>query len=88
MADRYSRTSERSRVLTQSLGLAIGAPFLFLIVVTVSHALLIVALVTYGFGRGLHDANTMPALSQIAPPQLRASGGRFAQAVSRTVCSV
>ena len=74
MADRYSRTSERSRVLTQSMGLAIGAPFLFLIGVTTSHALLIVALVTYGLGRGLYDANTMPALSQIAPPQLRATG--------------
>ena len=61
-------------MLTQSLGLAIGAPFLFLIGVTTSHALLIGALVTYGLGRGIYDANTMPALSQIAPAELRATG--------------
>ena len=41
LADHYSSSSGRSRVLTQSLGLAIGAPFLFLIGVTTSHALLI-----------------------------------------------
>jgi MFS family permease len=74
MADRYSRASARSRILTQSLGLAVGAPFLFVIGVTTSHALLIAALITYGLGRGLYDANTMPALSQIAAPELRATG--------------
>jgi len=74
IADRYSRRTERSRVLTQSVGLAIGAPFLFLIGFTASHALLICALVTYGLGRGLYDANTMPALSQVAPPGLLATG--------------
>ena len=74
MADRWSRTSPRGRILTQVLGLAIGAPFLFLIGFTGSFVLLIVALLTYGFGRGLYDANTMPVLSQIAEPRLRATG--------------
>ncbi|HYI97165.1 MAG TPA: MFS transporter [Bryobacteraceae bacterium] len=74
MADRWSRTSPRGRVLTQVLGLAIGAPFLFLIGFTGSFVLLIIALLAYGFGRGLYDANTMPVLSQIAEPRLRATG--------------
>jgi dipeptide/tripeptide permease len=74
MADRWSRTSPRGRLLTQLLGLAIGAPFLFLIGFTASFPLLVIALIAYGLGRGFYDANTMPVLSQIARPDLRATG--------------
>lgn len=74
LADRWSRSSPRGRLMTQVLGLAIGAPFLFLIGFTASFPLLIVALITYGLGRGLYDANTMPVLSQIAAPHLRSTG--------------
>jgi predicted MFS family arabinose efflux permease len=74
MADRWSRTSPRGRLLTQLIGLAIGAPFLFLIGFTASFPLLLIALIAYGLGRGFYDANTMPVLSQIARPDLRATG--------------
>jgi MFS family permease len=74
LADQWSRTTARGRLLTQVVGLAVGAPFLFLIGFTASFPLMVVALITYGLGRGLYDANTMPVLSQIAAPQLRATG--------------
>jgi MFS family permease len=74
MADRWSQTTPRGRILTQVLGLAIGAPFLFLIGFTASYPLLVIALIAYGLGRGLYDANTMPVLSQIADPHLRSTG--------------
>jgi MFS family permease len=72
-ADRWSRRSPRARLLTQAVGLAIGAPFLFVIGLTASQVLLILALATYGLGRGFYDANTMPVVSQICAPELRAS---------------
>ncbi|HET8548851.1 MAG TPA: MFS transporter, partial [Bryobacteraceae bacterium] len=74
LADRWSRTSPRGRLLTQVAGLAAGAPFLFLIGFTTSFPLLVLALITYGLGRGFYDANTMPVLSQIAAPRLRGTG--------------
>ncbi len=72
-ADRWSKRSGRARVLTQAVGLAIGAPFLFVVGLTASQALLVLALATYGLGRGFYDANSMPVVSQIAAPELRAS---------------
>ncbi len=72
-ADRWSRRSPRARLLTQAVGLAIGAPFLFVIGLTASQALLILALATYGLGRGFYDANSMPVVSQICAPEMRAS---------------
>jgi dipeptide/tripeptide permease len=74
LADRWSRTHRGARLLTQAAGLAIGAPFLFAVGLTASQTLLIVALVSYGLGRGFYDANTMPVLSGIAAPELRATG--------------
>jgi MFS family permease len=74
LADRWSRTTPRGRLLTQVAGLAAAAPFLFLVGFTASFPLLVIALLLYGLGRGLYDANTMPVLSQIAQPRLRATG--------------
>ncbi len=74
LADRWSRTAPRGRLMTQIVGLSVGAPFLFLIGFTASFPLLVVALITYGLGRGLYDANTMPVLSEIAAPNLRSTG--------------
>jgi MFS family permease len=59
-ADRWSRRSPRARLLTQAVGLAIGAPFLFVIGLTASQVLLILALATYGLGRGFYDPTRCP----------------------------
>jgi MFS family permease len=74
MADSWIRTTSRGRLLTQIVGLAAAAPFLFLIGFTRSGAVMIMALVLFGLGRGLYDANTMPVLSQLARSEVRSTG--------------
>jgi predicted MFS family arabinose efflux permease len=74
LADRWSRGSPRGRILTQTLGVALAAPCLFLVGFTASMALLIPALVIFGLGRGFYDCNTMPVLAQIARSDLRSTG--------------
>lgn len=74
IADKWSQTSSRGRILTQCIGIAIAAPCLFIAGYTSISIILIVALIVFGIGRGFYDCNTMPALSQIAPPHLRSTG--------------
>jgi MFS family permease len=74
LADRWSRGSPRGRILTQTFGVAMAAPCLFLVGFTASMALLIPALVIYGLGRGFYDCNAMPVLAQIARSDLRSTG--------------
>lgn len=73
-ADRWAQRAARGRLLTQVAGLALGAPFLFLMGFTNSYELLVVALITFGLGRGFYDCNTMPVLSQIVVADLRSTG--------------
>jgi MFS family permease len=74
LADRWNKVSERGRVLTQCIGVALAAPCLFLVGFTASTAPLIAALIIFGLGRGFYDCNTMPVLSQIARSDLRSTG--------------
>jgi len=73
-ADYWGTRRLKGRIWVQSAGLAAAAPFLFLIGVASSQALLIVALLVFGLGRGIYDSNAMPVLCQIAPAQLRSTG--------------
>jgi predicted MFS family arabinose efflux permease len=74
LADRWMARSKRGRILVQTIGLAAAAPFLLLIGFANSYGLLVVALLAFGLGRGFYDCSTMPVLSQIAAPDLRATG--------------
>ena len=74
LADRWSASTSQGRIFTQALGLAASAPFLFLIGVTASQLLLVLALLMFGFGKGMYDCNTMPVLCQIARPEVRSTG--------------
>jgi N-acetylneuraminic acid mutarotase/predicted MFS family arabinose efflux permease len=74
LADRWSSTSSRGRVLTQTVGLLVAAPALFLVGFTSTPGLLVGSLIVFGLGRGLYDCNIMPALCQIARPELRSTG--------------
>jgi MFS family permease len=58
----------------QAAGLGAGAPFLVLAGWTGSKEVLFVAMAVFGIGRGIFDANAMPALAQIAPDELRGTG--------------
>lgn len=74
LADHFSSRTSRSRIFTQAGGLMAAAPFLLFVGLTSSSALLLVALVLFGLGRGAYDANCMPVLCQIAPARLRSTG--------------
>lgn len=73
-ADYWGTRCLKGRIWVQSAGLAAAAPFLFLIGVASSQALLIVALLTFGVGSGIYDSNAVPVLCQIAPAQFRSTG--------------
>ncbi len=61
-------------MLTQAVGLAVAAPFLFLVGSAGSVLILVAALIAFGAGKGFYDANTMPVLAQVARPEIRATG--------------
>jgi predicted MFS family arabinose efflux permease len=73
LADYWSRFNPRGRTLTQSIGLGIAGPFLFLVGYTDSRLVLLPCLVLFGLGRGLFDCNLMPVVCQIVSPRLRAT---------------
>ena len=64
----------RGRLLLQAVGLLAAAPFLFLAGFTSSTVVLFCGMAAFGIGRGIYDANAMPALSEIAPDELRSTG--------------
>lgn len=74
LADRWSATNARARVLIPLGGFVAGSVFLFLVGWTSSQLVLIPGLIVYGLSRGFWDCNLMPMLCQIAPPRLRATG--------------
>jgi predicted MFS family arabinose efflux permease len=73
LADRWRRSQLRGRVLTQTIGLAVAAPFLFLVGYTDSRWVLLPCLILFGLGRGFFDCNLMPVLCQIVSRDLRAT---------------
>lgn len=73
-SDRWQQVSPRGRIFTQLTGLALAAPFLFLMGTTKSFPILVAGLLLFGLGRGLYDCNTMPVLSQFVPASLCSTG--------------
>jgi MFS family permease len=74
LADRWSEKAVRGRIYTQTFGVMLASPFLFVLGYTKSHAILLAALVLFGVGRGFYDCNTMPVLCQVARDDLRSTG--------------
>jgi predicted MFS family arabinose efflux permease len=74
LGDRWGSRGNRARLLLQAAGLIAAAPFLFLSGFTSSTLVLYCGMAAFGIGRGIYDANAMPALCQIAPADLRATG--------------
>lgn len=77
LADRVVRRggawTRGGRMMTQSLGLLCGVPFLFLAGWTTAVPVLLVALVGFGLFKGLYDANLWAALYDIVPLHRRGS---------------
>jgi MFS family permease len=73
LADRWSQRNGRARGWTQTFGLLLAGPALFLIAGTGSWWILIPCLLGFGVGRGFWDCNLMPLLCQIISSRLRAT---------------
>lgn len=74
LADRWSRTNPRGRILVPAIGLCIAAVGVLALSLTSVFAVAIAGVVVYGVTRTFTDANMMPILCLIADPRYRATG--------------
>ncbi len=81
LADRLVRRYQGGRMMAQSIGLLLGVPFIFLAGWTVSVPVLIVALVGFGYFKGLYDANIWASLHDVVPPKNRATAVGFMNSI-------
>jgi MFS family permease len=84
LADRLVRRSARGRIFASALGMVFFLPAMFGIGHAASVPMAIVALAIFGIGWGFFDCNNMPILSQIARPEVRATGYGIMNMVSMT----
>lgn len=73
ISDRWVQTHARGRIFTSAIGLGLTIPALILIAVGGSIASSVLAAILFGIGYGVFDANNMPILCQIVPPEKRAT---------------
>jgi MFS transporter, Spinster family, sphingosine-1-phosphate transporter len=77
LADRWMRKSDRGRIHTSAIGMALVVPAMLGFGYAPQTGLLWLAigfLILFGIGYGMFDSNNMPILCQIARPELRATG--------------
>jgi MFS family permease len=73
LADRLARRHRGGRMMTQSIGLFLGFPFIFLTGWTLSIPVLVLAMTCFGFSKGLYDANIWASLYDVVPVERRAT---------------
>ncbi len=83
-ADRAARHSSGGRILVQSIGLILAAPFVFLAGQSASLAIIIVALMGAGLCKGIYDANIFASLYDVIPPQDRGTAAGLMNTVGWT----
>ena len=81
LADRLARRSHAGRMIAQATGLMLGVPFIFLAGRTLSVPLVILALIGFGYFKGLYDANIWASLHDVVRPEVRASAVGFMNSV-------
>ena len=74
LADRWSKTNPRGRILLPAIALCIAAPSIFIASNTSILPLAIICFILYAFTRVFSDANMMPILCMVADPRYRATG--------------
>ncbi len=74
LADWWSRTNPRARILLPALGLLIATPAVFLASSTAVLSLAVVGFMVFAFTRVFVDTNMMPILCLVADPRYRATG--------------
>lgn len=81
LADRLAKKYHGGRMMTQSLGLLIGVPFIFLAGWTLSVPVLILSLMGFGYFKGLYDANIWASLHDVVKPKNRATAVGFMNSI-------
>ena len=71
LADALIKKMAGGRMLAQSIGLLVGVPFVFLTGWTTSVGLLVVAMIGFGYFKGLYDANIFASLYDVVPVKRR-----------------
>ncbi|MGP0068467.1 MAG: MFS transporter [Isosphaeraceae bacterium] len=83
-ADWAARRSAGGRILIQSLGLILAAPFVFLAGRSQSLAMVIVALIGAGLCKGIYDANIFASLFDVIAPKDRGTAAGLMNTVGWT----
>jgi MFS family permease len=73
LADRLVKRHRGGRMITQGIGLLCGVPFIFLTGWTQSVPVLVLAMMGFGYFKGLYDANIWASLYDVVRPAYRAS---------------
>jgi MFS family permease len=73
LADRLRRKYRGGRMMTQALGLFAGVPFIFLTGWTLSVPVLVLALLGFGYFKGIYDSNIWASLHDVVRPHCRAT---------------
>jgi sugar phosphate permease len=81
LADRLARKLRTGRLLVQALGLVLGSPLIFLTGFTQQIGILILAVVGFGFFKGLYDANIWASLYDFVAKEHRATALGFMNAL-------
>lgn len=77
LADRLVKKYRGGRMMTQAAGLILGVPFIFLTGWTMSIPILVLALIGFGYFKGLYDANLWASLHDVVKPKYRATAVGF-----------
>lgn len=73
LADRLARRYAGGRPMTQAIGLLAGVPFIFLTGWTLSVPVLVLAMIGFGFFKGIYDANIWASLYDVVKVERRAT---------------
>lgn len=74
LADRWSKTNSRARILLPAIGLLIAAPGIFIASTTTVVIVAVAGFTVYAFTKAFTDANMMPILCLVSDPKYRATG--------------
>jgi MFS family permease len=73
LADRLARKQRGGRMMAQTIGLFAGAPFIFLTGWTLSIPVLVLAMIGFGYFKGMYDSNIWASLYDVVRPERRAT---------------
>jgi len=73
LADRLARKHRNGRMMAQAVGLLAGAPFIFLTGWTLSIPVLVLAMIGFGYFKGMYDSNIWASLYDVVRPERRAT---------------